>query len=143
MTEREKKFQIEVDMDGTMLSNDAKLRVLDMDGNVVEEEPWFRAIDISLRPNEPIAFTAEMYADHLKSRATVTVGTLSSWTDSELIAEVERRRLDITPVRTGDVTVKVQVQDVEPLKTLLEDPEIAAKLAAIIGGQEHARGLVE
>lgn len=85
------KFQIAFDLDGQVDSNNTNFSILDSDGNVIDDEPLFTKIDLSLRADKPIMLRAELYGDHLKSRVRVTVGTIAAFTDEELAEEITRR----------------------------------------------------
>ena len=92
----EQKFKIEIELE-THNSNDAKIKILAPDGSVIDPEPWFTEIDISLRQDEPVYLKAKMYGDHLSLKAGAIVGTLSSFKTAELHDELQRRHFGTNP----------------------------------------------
>lgn len=93
----EKKIQIRLKLDGNQTPNDMDIEVLDLDGKVIDPQPYIKRIDFSLEACELITFRAEMYGAHLGADVTVTVGTIAAFDNAELKVELKRRGLR-TPV---------------------------------------------
>lgn len=108
----DKKFQIQLDMDGAATDQEIELKVLDAEGNVIDDQPWFESIDISIRPMQPIVFKAEMCGEHLKSKSTTTVGTVRAFSNKELKAELKRRglRTPISSFSDGEILKEYDVR---------------------------------
>jgi len=89
----DKKFQVKIELNGIHNANDTKFTILDADGNIIDKEPYFKTIDLSLRVDEPVTLKAELYGDHMILESLITVGTLAAFSLEELQNELERRRL--------------------------------------------------
>lgn len=113
----EKKIQIRLKLDGNQAPNDIELEVLDLDGKVIDPQPYIKRIDFSLEACEPITFRAEMYGSHLGADTTVTVGTIAAFNNAELKAELKRRglRTPISSFSNGEI-------DKEYYRRLLSEP---------------------